>query len=341
MKLKDFDYPLPEELIAYYPAEKRELSKMMVLYKEEKRIEHRIFKEIVNILDENYVLVLNDTKVIPARLLGKKETGAKIEVFLTKEIDEDVWECLTKPAKRLKEKSKILFPGNLQGEVIKVKKGGKRIIAFYPTGKLKEALQVIGQIPLPPYIKRPPKKIDYERYQTVFAKKEGSVAAPTAGLHFTEDILRALKDKGVIICYITLHVGPGTFKPVTVEDITKYKMEEEYFEISEETAKIINSAKIEGKKILACGTTVTRALESAATKKGTVRSLSGWTSLFIYPGYKFKIINALLTNFHLPKSTLLMLVCAFAGRDFIMRAYHEAIRKKYRFYSYGDCMLII
>lgn len=341
MRLQEFDYPLPEELIARFPAEKRELSRMMVLRRSDKAIEHRIFREIVDILDENYVLVLNNTKVIPARLFGKKETGAKVEVFLTKKIAEDVWECLTKPAKRLKEKAKILFPGKLEGRVTEVKSEGKRVIAFSPPGRLKEVLQTMGQIPLPPYIKRAPQKIDYERYQTVFAQKEGSVAAPTAGLHFTEEILNQLREKGVKICYITLHVGLGTFKPVSVEEITKHKMEEEYFEISESTADIINSAKKGGKKVLACGTTVTRALETAASDKGTIKAASGWTSLFIYPGYKFKVVDALLTNFHLPKSTLLMLVCAFAGRNFIMEAYNEAVRKKYRFYSYGDCMLIL
>ncbi len=341
MQLEDFDYPLPEDLIALYPSEKREKSRMMVLNREKKTIEHRHFEEIVDILDENFVLVLNDTKVIPARIYGRKPTGAKIEVLLTKKIEEDIWECIARPAKRLKKGSEIIFPSDLKGEVLEILEDGKRIISFSPSGKLKEVLQAIGQIPLPPYIKRKPEKRDYERYQTVFAQREGSVAAPTAGLHFTNDIIQRLKNKGVEICYITLHIGLGTFKPVKTKDIKKHKMEEEYFEIPEETAEIINKAKEKNKKILACGTTVTRALESAACKKNEIKATSGWTSLFIYPGYQFKIVDSLLTNFHLPKSTLLMLVCAFAGREFIMRAYNEAIKKKYRFYSYGDCMLIL
>jgi len=339
--VEEFDYQLPEELIAKYPPERREASRMMVLRRDTQEIEHRYFWEITKLIDENYLLVLNDTRVIPARLFGRKETGANVEVLLSKRLSEDLWECITRPARRLKKGTKIIFTDILYGIVEDVLTEGKRVIRFFPEGGLLKHLQAIGEIPLPPYIKRSPERVDYERYQTVFAKKNGSIAAPTAGLHFTPEILEALKRRGVEIRFITLHVGLGTFKPVKSERVENHKMEEEFFEIPQETAEAINIAKAEGRKILACGTTVTRALESAAREKGRVEAISGWTNLFIYPGYEFKVVDALLTNFPLPKSTLLMLVCAFAGREFVMRAYHEAIKRRYRFYSYGDCMLIL
>ncbi len=342
MRVEEFDYNLPPELIAQYPVEPRDASRMMVLDRSRRTIEHRIFREIVEILDDSYILVLNDTRVIPARLFGIKEgTGAKVEVFLSRKLEDDLWECLAKPAKRLKKGTVIVFDEVLRGKVEEVESEGKRIIKFYPPEELKRRLPKIGQVPLPPYIRRAPTPMDAERYQTVFARKNGSVAAPTAGLHFTERVLKALKEKGVEIVYVTLNVGLGTFKPVKVEKVEEHRMEEEYIEVSEEAAERINRAKREGKKLLACGTTVVRALESVADQAGVVKPFSGWTSLFIYPGYKFKVVDALLTNFHLPRSTLLMLVCAFAGKEFIMEAYNEAVRMGYRFYSYGDCMLIL
>ena len=342
MRVEEFDYPLPEELIAQYPVEPRDASRMMVLYRNSRRIEHRIFREIVDILDDSYLLVLNDTKVIPARLRGiKPETGAKVEVFLSRRLERDVWECLAKPAKRLKPGVVVEFSEGLKGRVVEVREDGKRVVRFFPEGALDERLYAVGEVPLPPYIRRSPDESDVERYQTVFAKREGSVAAPTAGLHFTDRVLDALRAKGVEIVYVTLHVGLGTFKPVKTEVVEEHKMEEEFFEVTEDVAAAINRAKDEGRKILACGTTVVRTLESAADETGRVKPVSGWTSLFIYPGYRFKVVDALLTNFHLPKSTLIMLVCAFAGRDFVMEAYGEAVKKRYRFYSYGDCMLIL
>ena len=341
MKVEEFDYHLPPELIAQYPAEPRDSSRMMVLDRKTKSIEHRIFREIVDILDDSFVLVLNDTRVIPARLFGKKETGAEVEIFLSKKLEEDLWECLSRPAKRLKAGTTVHLGGGLIGRVEEVLPEGKRIIRFFPPGALKERLPKVGQVPLPPYIKRPPTDKDLFRYQTVFARKNGSVAAPTAGLHFTERVLNALKEKGVEILYVTLHVGLGTFKPVKVDEVEKHRMESEFFEIPKDVAEAINRAKREGKRILACGTTVVRTLESAADEQGLVKASSGWTDLFIYPGYRFKVVDALLTNFHLPRSTLIMLVCAFAGKDFVLEAYRIAVEKRYRFYSYGDCMLIL
>ncbi len=342
MRVEEFDYPLPEELIAQYPVEPRDASRMMVLYRDSKRIEHRIFREIVDILDDSYLLVLNDTKVIPARLRGvKHETGAKVEVFLSRCLEQDVWECLAKPAKRLKPGVVVDFGEGLKGRVVEIGEDGKRVVRFFPEGALDEKLHRIGEVPLPPYIRRSPDESDVERYQTVFAKKEGSVAAPTAGLHFTDRVLDALRARGVEIVYVTLHVGLGTFKPVKAEVVEEHKMEDEFFEVTEDVAAAINRAKGEGRKVLACGTTVVRTLESAADETGNVMPVSGWTSLFIYPGYRFKVVDALLTNFHLPRSTLIMLVCAFAGKDFVMEAYSEAVKEGYRFYSYGDCMLIL
>lgn len=345
MKLKDFDYELPEELIAQIPEQKRENSKMMVLDKNAKTIEHKHFYDITDYFDENDVLVLNNTKVIPARLYGKKETGANIEVFLLKIIGGKTWQVLLNPSKRVKEEMIIKISDELSAKVLTREDNGKWLVEMIYDGNFYDILHKIGNIPLPPYIERNMtdeqlKSLDYERYQTVFAQKEGSVAAPTAGLHFTEEILEKLKAKGVTICYVTLNVGMGTFKPVKVANILEHQMESEEFEISKETARIIMDAKKAGKRITAVGTTTVRTLETCMQKYDEILEVIDDSTLFIYPGFKFRVIDRLITNFHLPKSTLIMLVSAFAGKDFVFKAYEEAINNKYRFYSYGDCMLI-
>lgn len=345
MKLKDFDYELPEELIAQIPEQKRENSKMMVLDKNAKTIEHKHFYDITDYFDENDVLVLNNTKVIPARLYGKKETGANIEVFLLKIIGGKTWQVLLNPSKRVKEEMIIKISDELSAKVLTREDNGKWLVEMIYDGNFYDILHKIGNIPLPPYIERNMtdeqfKSLDYERYQTVFAQKEGSVAAPTAGLHFTEEILEKLKAKGVTICYVTLNVGMGTFKPVKVDNILEHQMESEEFEISKETARIIMDAKKAGKRITAVGTTTVRTLETCMQKYDEILEVIDDSTLFIYPGFKFRVIDRLITNFHLPKSTLIMLVSAFAGKDFVFKAYEEAINNKYRFYSYGDCMLI-
>jgi S-adenosylmethionine:tRNA ribosyltransferase-isomerase len=345
MQLSDFEYELPEELIAQKPASKRTQSKMMVLDKALKTIEHKHFFDIVDYLDENDVLVLNDTKVFPARLLGQKITGAQIEVFLLKEHAPRQWEALIKPSKRVNGGNIIKISDELFVKTLMRLDGGKWLVELGYKGDIQVILQRAGTIPLPPYIERKLdneslKKLDFERYQTVFAKQSGSVAAPTAGLHFTKDILAKLKKKGVQICYVTLNVGLGTFKPVKCDNILEHKMDSESFEISKKTAKIINDAKQSGKKIVAVGTTSVRTLETCFQKYGEVKACKDSSQLFIYPPYEFKVVDKLLTNFHLPKSTLIMLTSAFAGKDFIFDAYQKAIEEKYRFYSYGDCMLI-
>lgn len=345
MKLKDFDYELPEELIAQIPEQKRENSKMMVLDKNAKTIEHKHFYDITDYFDENDVLVLNNTKVIPARLYGKKETGANIEVFLLKIIGGKTWQVLLNPSKRVKEEMIIKISDELSAKVLTREDNGKWLVEMIYDGNFYDILHKIGNIPLPPYIERNMtdeqlKSLDYERYQTVFAQKEGSVAAPTAGLHFTEEILEKLKAKGVTICYVTLNVGMGTFKPVKVDNILEHQMESEEFEISKETARIIMDAKKSGKRITAVGTTTVRTLETCMQKYDEILEVIDDSTLFIYPGFKFRVIDRLITNFHLPKSTLIMLVSAFAGKDFVFKAYEEAINNKYRFYSYGDSMLI-
>lgn len=345
MKLKDFDYELPEELIAQIPEQKRENSKMMVLDKNANTIEHKHFYDITYYFDENDVLVLNNTKVIPARLYGKKETGANIEVFLLKIIGGKTWQVLLNPSKRVKEEMIIKISDELSAKVLTREDNGKWLVEMIYDGNFYDILHKIGNIPLPPYIERNMtdeqlKSLDYERYQTVFAQKEGSVAAPTAGLHFTEEILEKLKAKGVTICYVTLNVGMGTFKPVKVDNILEHQMESEEFEISKETARIIMDAKKAGKRITAVGTTTVRTLETCMQKYDEILEVIDDSTLFIYPGFKFRVIDRLITNFHLPKSTLIMLVSAFAGKDFVFKAYEEAINNKYRFYSYGDCMLI-
>ena len=357
MLLSEFDYKLPEELIAQTPAEKRDNSRMMVLGVNDKTISYKHFYDIVDLLDENHVLILNNTKVIPARLYGYKETGAKIEVFLLKTASSSklshegqergsLWEVLIKPSKRVKEGTIIKISEELTVEVIKsLPDDGKWLVRMIYEGELLDILHRVGNIPLPPYIERKMtndelKKLDFERYQTVYAKDEGSVAAPTAGLHFTQEILNKLVDKGVEIGYVTLNVGIGTFRPVKCENVLEHKMDSETFEIPEETAELINRAKAQGKKIVAVGTTTVRTLETAYKQFGEIKACKSASELFIYPPYEFKVIDKLITNFHLPKSTLLMLVSALAGKDFIFKAYEEAIKNKYRFYSYGDCMFI-
>lgn len=349
MNISDFNYELPEELIAQMPADKRENSRMMVLNRVNHSIEHKHFFDITDYLDENDVLVLNNTKVLPARLFGtKEETGAKIEILLLNPSDtaNKYWDCLIKPSKRVKEGTVITICEELK--VIPSKKledDGEWLVELVYEGDLFKILHKIGNIPLPPYIDRKIqseeiRKFDTERYQTVYAKDEGSVAAPTAGLHFTQEILQKLKDKGVEIIYITLNVGLGTFRPVKCENILDHKMHSETFEISQESADRINQAKEMGKNIVAIGTTTVRTLETAYQKYGKICACHDHSELFIYPPYEFKVVDKLLTNFHLPKSTLLMLVSAFAGKDFIFEAYKQAVENKYRFFSYGDCMFI-
>ena len=347
MLLSEFDYNLPENLIAQLPADKRENSKMMVLEKDTQSIQHKHFYDIVDLIDENSILVLNNTKVMPARLYGmKEETGAKIEVFLLKQLEGKTWETLIKPSKRVKEGTIIKISDELSAKAIeKTEEDGGWIVEMIYEGNILEVLHRNGNIPLPPYIERKLanediKKLDFERYQTVYAKDEGSVAAPTAGLHFTKEILQKLQDKGVEIAYVTLNVGLGTFRPVKCENILEHKMHSETFEISEETARKINEAKAKGKKLVAVGTTTVRTLETTYQKYGCIKACHDHSELFIYPPYEFKVIDELITNFHLPKSTLLMLVSALAGKDFIFKAYNEAIENNYRFFSYGDCMFI-
>jgi len=346
MLVSEFDYTLPEELIAQTPAEKRENSRMMVLGVNDKTIQHKHFYDIVDLLDDNHILILNNTKVIPARLYGFKDTGAKIEVFLLKEKENKTWEVLIKPSKRVKIGTIVKISDELSVEVVQpLEDDGKWLVKMIYDGNILEILHRVGNIPLPPYIERKMsndelKKLDFERYQTVYAKDEGSVAAPTAGLHFTNEILDKLAKKGIEIGYVTLNVGIGTFRPVKCENVLEHKMDSESFEISQETADLINRAKSQGKKLVAVGTTTVRTLETAYKQFGCIKECKSASELFIYPPYEFKVVDKLITNFHLPKSTLLMLVSALAGKDFIFRAYQEAIENKYRFYSYGDCMFI-
>ena len=344
--ISEYDYELPKELIAQKPSEKRENCKMMVLDRKEQSVEHKHFYDITEYFDENDVIVLNNTKVIPARLLGKKNTGANIEVFLLKQIGDRTWEVLINPSKRVKEESLIEISPDLYVKVLTRQNEGKWLVELHYDGNFYEILDKVGNVPLPPYIERQMtdeqlKNLDYERYQTVYAQKEGSVAAPTAGLHFTNEILDKLQKKGVQICYVTLNVGLGTFRPVKVDNILEHKMDSEQFEITAQTAKIITEAKKQGKRITAVGTTTVRTLETCMQKYDEIIETIDDSTLFIYPGYKFRVVDRLLTNFHLPKSTLIMLTSAFAGKDFVFKAYEEAIKEKYKFYSYGDCMLIL
>lgn len=340
MKTDDFDFELPEELIAQTPIKNRDQSRMLVLDKKTGEIEHKHFNNILDYLNENDVLVLNDTKVMPARLYGQKEeTNALIEILLLKEKTNNTWECLVKPAKRVKIGTVVNFgDGILKAECIEIKDEGIRVFKLIYDGILYEILDKLGEMPLPPYIHE--KLKDKDRYQTVYAKNIGSAAAPTAGLHFTKELLEKVKEKGITILYITLHVGLGTFRPVNVEDVTKHKMHSEFYMMSKETAEILNKAKKNNQRIISVGTTTTRTLETIMSLYDEFRECSGWTSIFIYPGYEFKAIDSLITNFHLPKSTLLMLVSALAGKDKIMKAYHEAVKEKYRFFSFGDSMFI-
>lgn len=340
MKTDDFDFELPEELIAQTPIKERDHSRLLVLDRKTGNIEHKVFTDVIDYLEEGDSLVLNDTKVMPARLYGiKEETNAVIEILLLKDLGENNWECLTRPAKRIKEGTIISFgDGILKAECTRCDDEGIREFKLIYDGILYEILDKLGEMPLPPYIHE--KLEDKDRYQTVYAKKVGSAAAPTAGLHFTEDLLKKIKDKGVNIVYITLHVGLGTFRPVNVEDVTKHKMHSEYYMMNKESANILKRTKENGKKIISVGTTSTRTLETIMNLYGEFKECSGWTDIFIYPGYKFKAVDNLITNFHLPKSTLVMLVSALASKELIMKAYHEAIINKYRFFSFGDSMII-
>lgn len=340
MKTDDFDYYLPEELIAQVPIKDRDASRLMVLDKETGNIKHEVFHNIIDYLDKDDVLVLNDTKVLPARLFGiKEDTKAHIEILLLKNIQDNDWECLVKPAKRVKEGTVISFgEGLLKAICIEEREEGIRVLRLMYEGVLYEILDKLGTMPLPPYIKE--KLEDKDRYQTVYAKNIGSAAAPTAGLHFTKELLKSIEEKGVKVCYVTLHVGLGTFRPVNVEDVSKHKMHSEYYVMTKETANILNEAKSNGKRIISVGTTSTRVLETIASKYNNFCECSGWTDIFIYPGYQFKAINALITNFHLPKSTLIMLVSALSSREIILNAYQEAVKEKYRFFSFGDAMFI-
>lgn len=364
MLLSEYDYNLPEELIAQLPADKRDNSRMMVLNRKDRTISHKHFYDIVDLIDKNTLLVMNNTKVLPARLIGYKDTGAKIEVFLLKQAETQsleenmqnpmcrvkqlcLWDVLIKPSKRVKPDTIIKISEELSVKAIKrLEENGEWLVELMFEGdNVLDVLHRNGQIPLPPYIERKIqnedlKKLDFERYQTVYAKDEGSVAAPTAGLHFTQEILQKLQDKGIELAYVTLNVGLGTFRPVQCENVENHKMHSETFEISEKAAEQINRAKKEGKQIVAVGTTTVRTLETAFQKYGCIKACHDHSELFIYPPYEFKVINNLITNFHLPKSTLLMLVSALAGKDFIFEAYNEAIKNNYRFFSYGDCMFI-
>lgn len=340
MKREDFYFDLPEELIAQDPLEDRSGSRLLVLDKETGKTEHHIFKEIVNYLEEGDCLVINDTKVLPARLIGSKVgTDAKIEVLLLKRRENDIWETLVKPGKKAKVGTKIRFgEGLLEGEVVDIVDEGNRLIQFRYEGIFEEVLDQLGQMPLPPYITH--QLEDKNRYQTVYAKHTGSAAAPTAGLHFTEELLEEIAKKNVKIARVTLHVGLGTFRPVKVDNILEHHMHSEFYQIDEEAAQKINEAKEQGHRVICVGTTSCRTVESAADENGRLQATSGWTDIFIYPGYRFKVLDCLITNFHLPESTLIMLVSALAGRENVLSAYEEAVRERYRFFSFGDAMFI-
>ena len=340
MRKEDFYFDLPEELIAQDPLEDRSSSRLLVLDKETGRVEHHVFREIIDYLHEGDCLVINDTKVIPARLIGSKiGTDAKIEVLLLKRKENDVWETLVKPGKKAKVGTRISFgDGLLVGEVVDIVEEGNRLIHFEYEGIFEEILDQLGQMPLPPYITH--QLEDKNRYQTVYAKHSGSAAAPTAGLHFTPELLKEIEEKGVQIARVTLHVGLGTFRPVKVDNILEHHMHSEFYQIEEEAAEKINRAKESGHRVICVGTTSCRTIESAADKNGKLHATNGWTEIFIYPGYEFKVLDCLITNFHLPESTLVMLVSALAGREQVLSAYEEAVKEKYRFFSFGDAMFI-
>ena len=339
MKVTDFDYNLPQELIAQVPIEKRDESRLMVLDRSKQTIEHKTFKDIIDYLEPGDCLVRNNTKVIPARIYGKKETGAKVEFLLLKNMEGDIWETIVRPGNKLHVGTKVIFgDGLLTAEILEIMPGGTRKVKFSYEGIFNEILDKIGLMPLPPYIHEELK--DNDRYQTVYAKYNGSAAAPTAGLHFTPELLKKIEKKGVKIANVTLHVGIGTFRPVKEENVENHEMHTEHFYIKQEDVNKINETKKQGKRVIAVGTTSCRVLETIADENGLVKETEADTSIFIYPGYQFKCLDGLITNFHLPQSTLLMLVSALAGKDYIMKAYHEAVKEKYRFFSFGDAMFI-
>ena len=340
MKTSDFYYDLPQELIAQDPLEDRSSSRLLHLSMKDGSVEHRHFTDILDYLTEGDCLVVNDTRVIPARLYGhKEETGALIEILLLKRKENDIWECLVKPGKKARPGAKLVFgDGILKGEIIDVVEEGNRLIQFQYEGIFEEILDQLGEMPLPPYITH--KLEDKNRYQTVYAKNDGSAAAPTAGLHFTQELLQKVQEKGVKIAHVTLHVGLGTFRPVKVDDVENHHMHSEFYVVEEDQAKLINDTKKQGGRVISVGTTSCRTLESATDEDGVLHPGSGWTEIFIYPGYQFKMIDGLITNFHLPESTLMMLVSALAGKDRIMAAYEEAVKERYRFFSFGDAMFI-
>jgi S-adenosylmethionine:tRNA ribosyltransferase-isomerase len=340
LKVKDFYFELPKELIAQHPLEKRDESRLMILNKKSGEVEHRVFKDIIDYLNPGDCLVLNDTRVMPARLYGAKEgSGGKMEFLLLKRYEDDIWETLVKPGKRGRVGAKFVFGnGELKAEVVEVLESGNRKVKFYYDGIFEEVLDKLGEMPLPPYIEE--KLEDRERYQTVYSREVGSAAAPTAGLHFTEELIHHINEKGIKIAFVTLHVGLGTFRPVKAEDIQDHEMHSEYYILDKKNAEIINNAKRSGKRVIAVGTTSNRTLESIANEDGEVKEQSGYTSIFIYPGYRFKIVDAIITNFHLPESTLIMLISAFSTREIVMNAYKIAVENKYRFFSFGDAMFI-
>lgn len=339
MRTEDFDYYLPEELIAQHPADKRDFSRLMIVDRKTGLREDKHFYDIIDYLNEGDLLVMNDTRVIPARLFGHREgKEEEIEVFLLENIEKDKWEVLVRPGKKMKIGTKCIFSDELSLEVVDIKEDGNRIVEFSYVGIFQEILDRLGNMPLPPYIKE--KLKDKERYQTVYSKNPGSVAAPTAGLHFTKELLKKIEEKGVKLAYITLNVGLGTFRPVKVDDVKNHKMHSEFYQISKETADLINETKKNNKRIISTGTTTTRTLESVYKKNGEIKEDSGWTDIFIYPGFEFKVIDCQITNFHLPKSTLIMLVSALASKEIILDAYKDAVDKKYRFFSFGDAMFL-
>lgn len=339
MRTEDFDYNLPEELIAQHPADKRDFSRLMVVDRKTGKREDKHFYDIIDYLNEGDLLVMNDTRVIPARLFGHREgKEEEIEVFLLENIEDDKWEVLVRPGKKMKIGTKCIFSDELSLEVIDIKEDGNRIVEFFYNGIFQEILDRLGNMPLPPYIKE--KLKDKERYQTVYSKNPGSVAAPTAGLHFTKELLKKIEEEGVKLAYITLNVGLGTFRPVKVDDVKNHKMHSEFYQISKETADLINETKKNNKRIISTGTTTTRTLESVYKKNGQIKEDSGWTDIFIYPGFEFNVIDCQITNFHLPKSTLIMLVSALASKEIILDAYKDAVDKKYRFFSFGDAMFL-
>lgn len=339
MKTIEFDYNLPEELIAQHPSSKRDEARMMVLDRNTGKSEDKYFYDIIDYLEAGDVLVMNDTRVIPARLFGHRpEKEEKIEVFLLNNTEDTKWEVLVRPGKKMKIGTEVIFSDELSCKVIDIKEDGNRIVEFYFEGIFNEILDRLGNMPLPPYIKE--KLKDNEDYQTVYSKNPGSVAAPTAGLHFTKELLEKIEDKGVELTYLTLNVGLGTFRPVNEDEITDHKMHSEFYTLSQETADVINKAKKEGRRVIAVGTTSIRTLESVYQKNNKICKDSGWTDIFIYPGFDFKVVDAIITNFHLPKSTLIMLIAAFTSREIILNAYNDAVSKKYRFFSFGDCMFI-